>query len=286
MIPEAAHRKPITPLPAFAGIVPDHEAFGRGHDDVADRVNGWFDRLLLQSGLQVHPTVMLLLSLLSGLVAAGTVYVWHADPLAAAVTLIPAMLLPVVAATIARSRRRMLITKQLPATIDELARAAKTGRSLEQCLHLVASDTPAPLGAELRLCARKLQLGADVPDALRQLPERTGMINLNILVMALTVHHQTGGDLVSVLDRLSRTIRDRLQFLGRLRAATITARATAVVMLAVPPAIVTFFIVRDPDYLRNLLVSPWSRGLTFAAVVLEILGSFIVWKILRNSQKA
>lgn len=126
--------------------------------------------------------------------------------------------------------------------------AAKTGRSLDQCMQLVAEDTPSPLGDELRLCVQKMDLGMSVSEAIRDLPYRTGVVSLNVLRTALTVHHQTG-DLISVLDRLSSTIRDRISYLGRLKAATAASRASAIMMLIIPPGVVVFFLFRDPDYL-------------------------------------
>src|SRR5690606_1470899 len=128
------------------------------------------------------------------------------------------------------------ILDQLPPMIDELARAAKTGRSLENCLGQVAHDTPNPLGAELRDCTRKLALGLSIDDALKELPHRTGLVAASVLATALSIHRQTGGDLVRVLARLSQTLRTRIQFQGRLKAATAASRATAILMIALPPA--------------------------------------------------
>ena len=170
--------------------------------------------------------------------------------------------------------------------IDELARAAKTGRSVEQCWELVANDTPEPLGEELKECARRMKMGEDLPQAIRELPYRTGLVTLNILVTALTVHHMAGGDLVSVLERLSQTIRDRLLFLGRLRAATVGSRATAMLMLALPVFIVTFFTLRDPEYIDNLMASDMGRKVTLGAIVMEVIGSLFILRILQNSQRS
>jgi tight adherence protein B len=116
------------------------------------------------------------------------------------------------------------------------------------------------------------------------LPRRTGLSSLNVLVMALTVHQEAGGDLVSVLERLARTIRDRLMFLGRLRVATTASRATAILMIMLPPGILAFFIFRDPDYMTNLLSSTWGQRTMILAVVLQIVGSTWVMRILKNSQ--
>jgi tight adherence protein B len=279
--------RPIEPLPSFAGILRNQERFASPDDGpLASRINSGFDRMMLQSNVDLAPLTTLLLCLLSGIVCGGLILVFQENLLSASLGLGMGSMFPLMYITFARLRRQRQITQQLPGMIEELARAAKTGRSIDQCCAMVAEDTPDPLGSELRSCVRRMQMGEDVATAMRDLPERTGVIALNILVTSLAVHQTTGGDLVLVLERLAQTIRDRLLFLGRLRAATIGSRWTAILMLALPPIIITFFVVRDPNYLNELLATYWGRFLTISAVVLDIIGSVAVLSILRNSQQS
>lgn len=270
----------------FSGILKDEERYSTGQTDRAsDRLNGWFDQLMIQAGLEIAPSVLLLLCVVGTIAVGGLVFVIQENLLTAAMAALLGFMLPIGGAMIARSRRQMKLMQQLPAMIDELARAARTGRSLDQCLELVAGETPAPLGSELQLGTRRMQMGMDVGSALTELPQRTGLVTMSVLVTALTVHQQTGGDLVTVLERLSRTIRDRLLFLGRLRAATVASRATAILMIALPPAIFAFFMFRDPDYFQDLMSSSWGKTATLLAVCLDILGSLWILRILKTSQR-
>ena len=178
------------------------------------------------------------------------------------------------------------MTSQIPAMLEELARAAKTGRSVEHSLQMVAADTPDPLGAELKLATGRVEMGIQLKDALRDLPRRTGLMTLGLMCMTLVVQQQTGGDLVTVLERLSRTVRDRLLFLGRLRAATAASRATAILMIVLPPAVLAFFVYRKPTYLDELLSSSWGRNSTMIAIGLEMVGAFWVMRILKDSEQS
>lgn len=278
--------RPIEAQPSFAGILQNQERFAKSDEDkVSSRINTEFDRLMIQSSVDLTPTTVLMLCLLSGIVVGGLILVLQENPLSASVGLAMGGMLPLFYVVFARMRRQRLMTQQLPSMIEELARAAKTGRSIDQCCAMVAEDTPEPLGSELRVCVRRMQMGEDVASSMRELPERTGLVALNILVTSLGVHQQTGGDLVMVLERLAQTIRDRLLFLGRLRAATIGSRWTAVLMIALPPIIITFFMLRDANYLNQLLSTYWGRAMTIAAVVLDLLGSVVVLSILRGSQR-
>ncbi len=276
----------LQPQPAFAGILRQQETFASGDtDSINDRLNGAFDRLMLQCGWEVGPSIVLMLCLVSAVAVGGAAFVATDNPLLAAVGALAGGALPIVAAQLMRSRRQRLISEQLPGMIDELSRAARTGRSLESCLELVASDTPRPLGSEIQLCVRKMHLGIPIDQAMSELPERTGVVSTSILTTALAVHRQTGGDLIHVLDRLSHTLRDRLQFYGRLKAATTASRLTAILMIGLPPFILLFFVIRDPDYFDNLFASGWGRATTLTAIVLLIIGSIWVLRVLSNSRK-
>lgn len=272
--------------PAFAGILKEQEVYGRGQrDDAADQINSWFDDLMLQSGLEISPSMLLALSFCSAITLGGAVFVFHENLLTTALGALVGVFLPVVTAMFARTRRQDAMMKQIPPMLEELARAAKTGRSVEQSLELVSADTQAPLGDELKLVAARLKMGVQLKDALRDMPHRTGLMTLSLLCTTLTVQQQTGGDLVTVLERLSRTVRDRLSFLGRLRAATAASRATAILMIVLPPAVLAFFVARKPTYLQELLASPWGRNATMLAIFLEIVGALWIMRILKNSQQ-
>jgi tight adherence protein B len=277
----------IKPRPAFAAILKEHEPYSRGdRDDVADRLNGWYDRLMLQSGLAVSPPLMLAMCACTATAGGGLAFVLQENSLAAAVGMLVGFAIPLAVAVTVRARRQKQMAEQLPPAIDELSRAARTGRSLEHCLMMVASDTPAPLGTELTLAAKKMDMGLSVSEAIRELPLRTGLVSMSVLTTALSVHEQTGGDLVHVLDRLSRTLRERALFVGRLKAATAASKGTAILMLVLPVAIVAFFMWRDPHYITNLVESPWGFRATAVAVVLQGIGSCFVLRILARSQKA
>ena len=274
--------------PQFSGILRENRTYGTGaSDDVADQLNGWYDRLVLQSGVGVAPGMLLALCCCTAVGGGGLAFVMTEDLLAVALGASVGFVLPIVVTMIQRVRRQKKMAGQLPPMIDELSRAARSGRSLASCLQLVADDTPAPLGDELQRATKKLDLGLTVSESLQDLPQRTGIVATSILKTALAVHEQTGGDLPVVLDRLSRTLRDRAQFIGRLNAATAASKWTALLMIGLPVfVIVPFLLIRNPDYFSDLTSSDWGFAATMTAVGLQVVGSVLVLTILSRSQKA
>ena len=279
--------QPPTSQPEFAGILKEQETFGTGRGEgAADQINSWFDELMLQSGLGIGPSMMIALCLCTSLALGGVIFVIQENLLTTALGCGVGFLLPVIFTMVARTRRQDKMTSQIPPMLEELARAAKTGRSVEHSLQMVAADTPEPLGGELKLATGRVEMGIPLKDALRDLPRRTGLMTLGLMCMTLVVQQQTGGDLVTVLERLSRTVRDRLLFMGRLRAATAASRATAILMIVLPPAVLAFFVYRKPTYFDELMSSAWGRNSTILAVCLEIVGALWVMRILKDSEQS
>jgi tight adherence protein B len=272
--------------PEFADILRDQETYQSGTAGVGNDINGWFDRLMIQSGWRAAPSAVLALCVLLGLAVGGGVFVLQENLLTAALAFAIGVTIPILIAVAMRARRQRELNRQLPGMIDELSRAARAGRSLEECLKMVANDTAAPLGTELKLCTRRIELGLSVDSALADLPARTGLVSVSVLVTALAVHRQTGGDLIQVLERLSRTVRDRQEFQGRLKAQTAASRATAMLMVVLPPVILAFFMFRDPTYLPNLLESPWGSRSLVLAIALLFVGILWVMRVLRSSTKS
>jgi tight adherence protein B len=240
---------------------------------------------MLQSGLRTSPGLWLALSVVCGLAAGGTAFVATERPFMTAIFTMVGLSLPIVFAMFARSRRQKAIMIQLPGMADELARVARSGRNLEHSFTLVAGDTRSPLGDELRISARRMEMGLDVGTAVKDLAKRTGVSTLTMFSSALAVHQDTGGDLIAVLERLATAVRDRLHFISRQQAATIASRYGTIMMVIAATVAMAFHLFRDPEYLNSLLNSFWGRLSLWTAIIFQITGCLLVYRILSRSAR-
>jgi len=205
-----ANRLRIEPRPEFAKILRDEQPFARPEaGTVASRLNGRFDRLVAQSGTAASPDVVLRLCILSGVTFSGAAFVATENLLWTAVALALGMLIPLAALCVARARRQRKMEGQMPVFVAGLAGAAREGRGLAHGLELTAADTPTPLGEAIGPAVQRMRMGIGVEAAIEDLPERTGLTSMQVLVTALTVHDRTGCDLVALLDRLANRIHAR-----------------------------------------------------------------------------
>ena len=117
------------------------------------------------------------------------------------------------------------------------------------------------------------------------LADRTGVSTLTMFSSALALHQDTGGDLIVVLERLATAVRDRLHFVARQRAATVASRWGAAMMVAIPLIVLMLYTVWYPNYLTRLTESSAGRLSLWIGIAGQILGSFLVYRILARSAR-
>jgi tight adherence protein B len=174
-----------------------------------------------------------------------------------------------------RSRHRRL-SRQLPEAFSMISRAVKAGQTVPSALHIIADDFDPPISTEFARCYEQQNLGISRESALRQLANRTGIMELQIFVVALLVQAKSGGDLVELLDNLSAMIRKRIKLKDRVRALTGEGRMQALVLVVLPAAGLLGIILIAPDYARCLLDRPSLLAATAAA---QAVGAFWVRRI-------
>ncbi|MCA9018958.1 MAG: type II secretion system F family protein, partial [Planctomycetaceae bacterium] len=154
-------------LEDFSEILRDQDRYAVSDSkQLGNRLNGGFDELIVHSGVVANPGVILFLCLISSMLAGGLIFILQENFLSTSIAFMVGGMAPIGYLIFSRSRRQKKINDQLSDMIDELARAAKTGRSLTHCFISVAEKTPAPLGDELQEASRRLQMGVSMKAAL------------------------------------------------------------------------------------------------------------------------
>src|SRR5690606_22517572 len=119
-----------------------------------------------------------------------------------------------------KSGRRKAFDSQLADTVMMMANALRGGFSLLQAMDLVSREAPSPTAEEFTRVIREVGLGLAPEDALEQMVQRTGSDALDIMVTAINIHHEGGGNLAQVLDTIGHTIRERVRIKGEIAALT------------------------------------------------------------------
>jgi len=190
--------------------------------------------------------------------------------------------LPWVRIAFARYRRLRSFDKALPHAIDMMARSLRAGHSIAGAIEIMAQGAPEPASSEFSEVFRQQNFGLPLRDALMQLLDRVPSQDLRVLVTAIIVQRETGGNLVEVLDRAVHVIRERQRIQGEIRVQTAQGRLTGWILTLLPAIVMLMINVMDPGYSKPLLKDPIGHKLLMLCGALILLGAFFINRIINS----
>jgi tight adherence protein B len=176
------------------------------------------------------------------------------------------------------SRTRKM-ESQLAELLQMLASALRAGFGLVQAMEQASDQLPAPISIELRRAMRDMAMGASVEAALGSLNERVGSRDFDIVITAILIQRAVGGNLAEILDNVAHTMRERERIRGEIRTLTSQQRLTGYVIGGIPIALLGVFMLISPDFAMLLFTDPLGRMMLGAAAVLEVIGFFVISRI-------
>lgn len=217
---------------------------------------------------------------------AGAVAVWLVVQFVAPTNLIRiplflaiCLLIPVIIVWRARATRIRKFTEKLPEALDVANRSIAAGHPLPAAIALVAREMPDPIGTEFGLLSDELTYGLTLDDALMNLSERVGVEDLNLLAIALSVQAGTGGNLVEILQNLSKTLRDRYMLKAKVKSISAEGRITAIFMSVYPFLLYGMIKTLAPTYFDPVWDSGYGTVIVTALLVVMAIGNVILYKM-------
>ena len=186
---------------------------------------------------------------------------------------------PITWLRLAQRRRQSAFTEQMPDLLTLLVGALRAGYGLTQALEMLVEQTPAPTSVELGRVMRAVGLGLPVQQALADMAERVGTDDIELVVTAVTVQYDMGGNLAQTLDVIGETVRDRIRMLREIRVLTAQQRLTGYVLAVLPIAVGFGLYAINPVYFLGLFGPGWIRLLPVAAVVMQVIGFLVIRRI-------
>jgi tight adherence protein B len=229
-------------------------------------------------------TVSILILSSAGIFAIGYIVTWFFAPVLPVDFAAGALLclLPFWVISFKRARRIAAFNAVLAETIDMLGRAMRAGYSMMGAIDTVAQNAQEPAASEFGEIFKQQNLGMPLRDALMQLLERCPSLDLRVLVTAILVQKDTGGNLAEILDRTVFVIRDRLRIQGEIRVQTAQGRLTGWILSALPVVMLLLINFVNPGYSTILLTDPTGRKLVYASIGMLMVGSFLIHRIVNG----
>jgi tight adherence protein B len=187
--------------------------------------------------------------------------------------------LPILYLRSKQNHRQRAFTDQLPDVLTLLVGALRAGYGLTQSLEMLVEQLPPPASVEFARVMRAIGLGLPVHRALSEMAERVGSDDLDLVVTAIGVQYEMGGNLAQTLDTIGDTVRDRIRILREIRVLTAQQRLSGYILAVVPPFLGLMLFVLNPEYMSGLLEPGWIRLLPIAAVLMQVAGFLVIRSI-------
>ncbi|MDK1490770.1 type II secretion system F family protein [Sinorhizobium sp. 7-81] len=189
------------------------------------------------------------------------------------------LLVPVLIVWRVRAKRIRKFAEKLPEALDVANRSLAAGHPLPAAISLVAREMPDPIGTEFGLLSDELTYGVTLDDALMNLNDRVGVEDLNLLAISLSVQAGTGGNLVEILQNLSKTLRDRSMLKAKVRAISSEGRITAIFMSMYPFLLYAMIKLLSPTYFDPVWESGYGGTIAAGLLVIMAIGNVILYKM-------
>lgn len=176
-------------------------------------------------------------------------------------------------------RRRKKFTNQLGDMLTMVANALRAGFSFMQAFELISREMDAPMGREVQLVVNEVNLGNTLESALDNMQRRVASPDFELVVTAVLIQRQVGGDLASILDTISETIAERVRMRRETQTLTAQGRLSGWVLVLIPFALGGFLSVVNPGYLQLLFDTELGRMCMVGAIVSELIGILVIRRI-------
>jgi tight adherence protein B len=240
---------------------------------------GGLKRFVNQAGMTTKPARILLISAVLGFVAYDVVGYIYDLPILSVICGVLVALAPFGMIAWKRKKRLGKFEELLPEALDLLGRAVRAGHSFTTGLELIGKECSEPIAGEFRTTFEEQNFGLPLRDSLLNLTERVPLVDVRLLVTALLIQKDTGGNLAEILDELSRVIRERFKIYREVGVKTAQGRLTAGILIAMPIIMIGLLGGVNPDYIRVLFKDPTGQIMLVVAGLMQIAGSLLLWKI-------
>ncbi len=177
-------------------------------------------------------------------------------------------------------RRHQQITNQFADALDVIVRGVKSGLPLNECLRIIAVESPDPLRSEFKQITDGISMGQSIPQALNKFYHRVPLQEVNFFNIVLGIQAQTGGNLSEALGNLSAVIRSRKMLREKIKALSSEAKASAMIIGCLPIAVMVLVYITTPAYMMELFLKPVGHLILLIGVFLMGLGIYIMRRMI------
>lgn len=174
------------------------------------------------------------------------------------------------------SARQKKFSSQFADALDVIVRGVKSGLPLNECLKIIASESPQPLAREFEVLVDSLAMGAQLDQGLTKMFQRMPTQEVNFFAIVLGIQAKAGGNLSEALGNLSAVLRSRKLLREKIKALSSEAKASAMIIGSLPIIVMVLVYLTTPDYIMVLFVEDLGHLILLIAAGLMGTGIYIM----------
>jgi tight adherence protein B len=190
--------------------------------------------------------------------------------------------IPVIYLRRQQGRRLTKFDNQLADMLSLMVNGLRAGYSIMQAMEAVSRELPPPISDEFRRLVQEMQLGIAMDASLENLTRRIPSKDLDLVVTAMNVQREVGGNLAEILDTISHTIRERVRVKGEIRVLTSQVMMSGRVLAIMPIGVIVVMYFINRSYMMRFF-NPATRmygiPMLIIGAVMIVLGYFFMTKI-------
>ena len=238
-------------------------------------------RLLKEADLKWTVGTLFLMSLVAFAFCGYLLYLRLQSPIVSLAVGIVAGLMPFAFVFFKRQKRIEKFEQGLPVALDLMVSALRVGHSFTAAIGVVTRECPDPVGSEFKICYDEQNYGLDMRTALENLVERLPLQDLKIVITAILIQRESGGNLAELLEKAAEVIRQRFRLRRQVMVHTAQGRLTGWILTLLPIFLGMGLYVLNPQTMSLLWTRPLGVKLLIVAGCMLVIGTLLIQKIVR-----
>ncbi|MEN3375742.1 MAG: tight adherence protein [Hyphomicrobiales bacterium] len=179
-----------------------------------------------------------------------------------------------------KKRRESKFLHNFPDAVDVIVRGVKAGLPLGDCLRIIANEAQEPVRGEFKVIIEEQTVGIPMGEACAKLFERMPLPEANFFGIVVSIQQRSGGNLSEALGNLSRVLRDRKKMKAKIQAMSMEAKASAMIIAALPFCVMLLVYISSPNYIELLWTHPTGRFMMACSAGWMLMGVMVMKKMI------
>ena len=239
----------------------------------------WIDRQIAKAGIPLARQEYIFFVLLSTAFWSALTFVLTFSFINALIIMLLWLMVMVVYLFYLAKKRTKQFSKQLPDAIVMISNALKAGFTFTQAMSIITKELGGTIGEEFSQTLQEIQLGISLESALNNMNQRVDNADFDLMITAVLIQRQVGGNLSQIIDNIGNTIRERIKLQNEIKALTAEGILSGWVIGLLPVFLLAVMIFMNPHYFDGVLNAPWGKILIIVAVISEVIGAIIIKKL-------